>query len=87
MRRVEGGKLEGESCWKSGGDEHVFIAGRGVGLADEAFPQTPYRTRRAVRAVSQVTDFNLQGTAKFCPIKAASDWRSALDWIWFRRRN
>src|SRR3954453_6664873 len=29
MRRVEAGKLEGESCWKAAGDERAFIAGRG----------------------------------------------------------
>ena len=55
-------KGEGESRWKSGEDEHVFIAGRGVGLADEAFPQTPYRTRRAVRAVTGLAWRNSQVT-------------------------
>jgi hypothetical protein len=36
LRRVEGGKLEGESCWKSSGGRTRLIAGRVVGLADEA---------------------------------------------------
>jgi hypothetical protein len=48
VRRVEGGKLEGESCWKSGGDERVFIAGRGSGWQMKP-AQTPYRTRRAAK--------------------------------------
>jgi hypothetical protein len=42
VRRMEGGKLEGESCWKSGGDEHVFIAGRESGWQMKP-AQTPYR--------------------------------------------
>ena len=36
MRRVEGGKLEGESCWKSGGGRTRLYSWPRVGLADEA---------------------------------------------------
>jgi hypothetical protein len=35
-RRVEGGKLEGESCWKSGGGRTRLYIWPRVGLADEA---------------------------------------------------
>jgi hypothetical protein len=36
MRRVEGGKMEGESCWKSGGGRTRLYTWPRVGLADEA---------------------------------------------------
>jgi hypothetical protein len=36
MRRVEGAKLEGESCWKSGGGRTRLYTWPRVGLADEA---------------------------------------------------
>ena len=36
VRRVEGGKLEGESCWKSGGGRTRLYSWPRVGLADEA---------------------------------------------------
>jgi hypothetical protein len=36
MRRVEGGKMEGESCWKSGGERTCLYTWPRVGLADEA---------------------------------------------------
>jgi hypothetical protein len=36
MRRVEGGKMEGESCWKSGGGRTRLYSWPRVGLADEA---------------------------------------------------
>jgi hypothetical protein len=36
MRRVEGGKMEGGSCWKSGGGRTCLYTWPRVGLADEA---------------------------------------------------
>ena len=36
MRRVEGEKWEGESCWKSGGGRTRLYTWPRVGLADEA---------------------------------------------------
>jgi hypothetical protein len=36
MKRVEGGKMEGESCWKSGGGRTHLYSWPRVGLADEA---------------------------------------------------
>jgi hypothetical protein len=36
MRRVEGENWRERVVGKTAGDEHVFIAGRGLGLADEA---------------------------------------------------
>jgi hypothetical protein len=31
VKKVKGGKVEGESCWKAAGDERVFIPSRGSG--------------------------------------------------------
>ena len=36
MMRVQGGKMEGESCWKSGGGGTRLYTWPRVGLADEA---------------------------------------------------
>jgi hypothetical protein len=38
VTRVEGGNLEGESCWKSGGGRTRLYSWPRVGLADEARP-------------------------------------------------
>jgi hypothetical protein len=40
MRRVEGGKMEGESCWKSGGGRTRLYGWPRGGLADEARSDT-----------------------------------------------
>jgi hypothetical protein len=47
----EGGKMEGESGWKSGGGRTRLYTWPRVGVADEA-RSTPYRRGRAVREVT-----------------------------------
>jgi hypothetical protein len=47
MRRVEGGRWRERVAGKAAGDERVFIAGRGVGLAYES--QLRRHTRRGGR--------------------------------------
>jgi hypothetical protein len=51
VRRVEGENWRERVVGKAAGDEHVFIAGRESGWQIKP-AQTPYRTRRAVRAVT-----------------------------------